>query len=59
MSGEITEGAGIRRWLFTTNHKDVGLLYLVTSFFFMVVGGLLALLMRLQLTLPDLKILTP
>jgi cytochrome c oxidase subunit I+III len=40
----------LRRWLFTTNHKDVGILYIVTSLYFLVVGGVLALLLRVQLT---------
>nr|WP_304449448.1 cbb3-type cytochrome c oxidase subunit I [Halomarina sp. PSRA2] len=41
--------SSIRRWFVTTNHKDVGVLYLVTSLFFLVFGGVLALLIRLQL----------
>lgn len=39
----------IKRWLVTTNHKDIGILYLVTSLFLIVVGGVLALLFRVQL----------
>ncbi|MFB6142491.1 MAG: cbb3-type cytochrome c oxidase subunit I, partial [Halorientalis sp.] len=42
----------LKRWFVTTNHKDIGVLYLVTSLFFLVFGGLLALLMRLQLWAP-------
>ncbi len=42
----------IRRWLFTTNHKDVGILYFVTSIVFFFVAGTLALLMRTQLAVP-------
>ncbi|MFB6096771.1 MAG: cbb3-type cytochrome c oxidase subunit I [Haloferacaceae archaeon] len=44
--------SSIRRWFVTTNHKDVGILYLVTSLFFLVFGGVLALLMRIQLWAP-------
>ncbi len=44
--------SSIKRWLVTTNHKDIGLLYIVTSLFFLVMGGVLALLIRLQLWLP-------
>jgi cytochrome c oxidase subunit I+III len=39
----------LRRWFVTTNHKDIGILYIVTSLFFFIFGGVLALLMRLQL----------
>jgi cytochrome c oxidase subunit I+III len=44
--------ASIKRWFVTTNHKDVGILYLVTSLLFLVMGGVLALLMRAQLWVP-------
>ncbi|MFW6153003.1 MAG: cbb3-type cytochrome c oxidase subunit I, partial [Halobacteriota archaeon] len=39
----------VRRWLVTTNHKDIGILYIVTSLFMFVLGGTLALLIRTQL----------
>ncbi|MDS0298965.1 cbb3-type cytochrome c oxidase subunit I [Halogeometricum sp. S1BR25-6] len=42
----------IRRWFVTTNHKDVGILYIVTSLFFLVLGGVLAWLLRIQLWAP-------
>ncbi len=43
---------GIRSWLFTTDHKRIALLYLasVTAFFF--IGGLFAMLIRLELLTP-------
>ncbi|MDG6940112.1 MAG: cbb3-type cytochrome c oxidase subunit I [Nitrososphaerota archaeon] len=43
----------VKRWLFTTYHKDIGLLYLVTSLYFAFVGGLLAMTMRVQLSVPS------
>jgi cytochrome c oxidase subunit I+III len=43
----------IKRWLFTTNHKDVGILYLVTALYFFILGGTLALLFRIQLSVPE------
>src|SRR6056297_910611 len=43
---------GWRRWFTTVNHTDVGRMYLATSFFFFVVGGLLAMLIRAQLATP-------
>ncbi|MFD1563174.1 cbb3-type cytochrome c oxidase subunit I [Haloarchaeobius amylolyticus] len=39
----------VKRWLVTTNHKDVGILYLATSMFLLVAGGVLALLFRIHL----------
>ncbi|MBI4394512.1 MAG: cbb3-type cytochrome c oxidase subunit I [Euryarchaeota archaeon] len=44
---------GIKRWLFTTDHKDIGLMYIWTAFFFFVLGGIMALLMRLELMFPN------
>ncbi|HID04775.1 MAG TPA: cytochrome C oxidase subunit I, partial [Aigarchaeota archaeon] len=46
-------------WLFTTNHKNVGILYLVTSLYFLVVAGILAMVFRLQLTMPEQTLLRP
>ena len=43
----------LKRWLFTTNHKDVGILYFFTSCYFGFVGAILALLMRVQLSVPN------
>ena len=39
-------------WLVTTDHKRIGILYIATSLFFFLVGGVLALLMRLELVTP-------
>jgi cytochrome c oxidase subunit I+III len=47
----------VRRWLVTTNHKDIGSLYLVTALFFLIAGGLLAMLLRMQLWSPGGTIL--
>ena len=40
---------GILEWVTTTDHKKIGVLYLVTTFFFFLMGGLLALGIRTQL----------
>src|SRR5439155_5990732 len=45
-------------WLTTTDHKKIGILYLVTTFIFFFIGGLEALLVRSQLAGPDQKLLT-
>ncbi len=42
----------IKRWLVTTNHKDVGILYIATAMFFLIFGGVLALLIRAQMWTP-------
>ncbi len=47
----------IKHWLTTTNHKDIGILYFFTSLYFLMVGGTLALLFRLQLAFPWMNIL--
>src|SRR5712691_2055753 len=49
---------GILEWITTTDHKKIGVLYLFTTFFFFLSGGLLALAMRTQLATPDGKLLT-
>ncbi|HEV8671185.1 MAG TPA: cytochrome c oxidase subunit I [Candidatus Limnocylindria bacterium] len=50
--------AGVLEWITTTDHKKIGALYLFTTFFFFLSGGLLALAMRTQLATPDGQILT-
>ena len=42
-------GQGLFSWIATVDHKRIGILYLLTAFFFFGVGGLEALVMRLQL----------
>jgi len=44
---------GVSRWITTVDHKRIGILYGVTAFFFLLVGGFEALLIRLQLARPD------
>src|SRR5467141_1047834 len=49
---------GILEWITTTDHKKIGVLYLFTTFFFFLSGGLLALAMRTQLAVPYGHVLT-
>jgi cytochrome c oxidase subunit 1 len=48
----LNESTTIRSWLLTTDHKRIGLLYLVSITFFFVVGGAAATLIRLHLMEP-------
>jgi cytochrome c oxidase subunit 1 len=49
---------GWRSWLFTVDHKKIGLMYGVAAFIFFIVGGIEALLIRSQLAAPDGTLLT-
>ncbi|MEF8801367.1 MAG: cbb3-type cytochrome c oxidase subunit I [Halolamina sp.] len=50
--GHLPPKSSLKRWLVTTNHKDVGILYTATAMFFLLFGGVLALLLRAQLWSP-------
>ena len=47
--------AGLMRWLTTTNHKDIGTMYLWFSFTMFLVGGVMALIIRSELFQPGLQ----
>ena len=49
----------IKRWLFTTNHKDIGTLYLWFSFIMFIIGGIMALVIRTELFEPGLQFVDP
>ncbi|TNF90218.1 MAG: cytochrome c oxidase subunit I, partial [Gammaproteobacteria bacterium] len=71
MSTEITHGdvheehhdhgpdKGLMRWVTTTNHKDIGTLYLWLAFIMLLVGGAMAMVIRLELFQPGLQWVEP
>ncbi|MEX2964011.1 cytochrome c oxidase subunit I [Microbulbifer sp. TYP-18] len=50
---------GFKRWLYTTNHKDIGTMYLWFSFAMFLLGGCMALVIRAELFEPGLQIVQP
>jgi cytochrome c oxidase subunit I len=57
--GHAHHPTGIMRWIMTTNHKDIGTLYLWFSFIMFITGGMLALTIRSELFEPGLQIVDP
>ena len=47
--------SGLYEWLTTTDHKKIGILYIVNSFLFFFIGGLLALGVRTELAQPGIQ----
>ncbi|MBU4611665.1 cytochrome c oxidase subunit I [Achromobacter sp. GG226] len=50
---------GWRRWAFATNHKDIGTMYMIFSLVMLMVGGVLALLLRTELFSPGIQFFRP
>jgi cytochrome c oxidase subunit I len=53
------EARGWTSWLTTTDHKRIGIMYMVTTFVFFCLGGVEALMIRLQLGAPNNTLVTP
>ncbi|OQW93823.1 MAG: cytochrome c oxidase subunit I [Beggiatoa sp. IS2] len=51
--------SGIGRWLFSTNHKDIGTMYLMISLLMFIVGGAMAMIIRAELFIPGMQITSP
>lgn len=50
---------GIKRWLYTTNHKDIGSLYLIFALTMFIIGGAMAMVIRAELFQPGLQLVDP
>src|ERR1035437_8332708 len=53
------EARGWTSWITTTDHKRIGIMYMVTTFVFFCLGGVEALMIRLQLGAPNNTLVTP
>src|SRR6187431_1792132 len=51
--------SGWRRWVYATNHKDIGTMYLLFAFTMFIIGGILALGIRTELFHPGLQFVNP
>ena len=49
----------LQRWVFTTNHKDIGTLYLVFALIMFFIGGTMAMVIRAELFEPGLQLVDP
>ena len=49
----ITNGYSVKSWLLTKDHKRIALMYLIAITFFFFLGGLAALVMRMELLTPQ------
>jgi cytochrome c oxidase subunit 1 len=59
MHGIQDEPRGWLSWLTTTDHKKIGIMYFVATFAFFILGGVEALIMRLQLAQPSGTLVSP
>lgn len=50
---------GLMRWVLTTNHKDIGSMYLWFSFAMFLLGGSMAMVIRAELFQPGLQLVQP
>ncbi len=58
MPRTLIQSTGLKAWLTTVDHKKIGIMYILSSVFFFIVGGVLALIMRLQLAQPGQPVIS-
>jgi len=51
--------SGLMRWVTTTNHKDIGTLYLWFAFIMLLIGGAMAMVIRAELFQPGMQVVDP
>jgi cytochrome c oxidase subunit 1 len=57
--GEFSFSETLYRWVATVDHKRLGLMYIVTALVFMVIAGLMASVIRMQLAFPNNHVVGP
>jgi cytochrome c oxidase subunit 1 len=55
----ISNDQGLLQWISSIDHKQIGILYLLVAILFLFLGGIAALLIRVQLSLPNNDFLSP
>ena len=55
-AASATYRGGLYEWLTTTDHKKIGIMYVINSFLFFLVGGVMALVVRTELAQPGLQL---
>jgi len=52
------KGNAVVRWITSTDHKTIGYMYLIASFMFFAIGGLMALVIRAELFVPGIQVVS-